>query len=41
MEIRRLKADEFEQAIQLADQTFRDQEHTSMGQAFPHVFQQS
>ncbi|MEK5038300.1 GNAT family N-acetyltransferase [Sporosarcina sp. FSL K6-3457] len=38
MEIRRLKADEFEQAIQLADQTFRDQEHTSMGQAFPHVF---
>lgn len=38
MEIRRLKADEFEQAIQLADKTFRDQEHTSMGQAFPHVF---
>ena len=38
MEIRRLRADEFEQAIQLADKTFRDQEHTSMGQAFPHVF---
>ena len=38
MEIRQLRADEFEQAILLADKTFRDQEHISMGQAFPHVF---
>lgn len=38
MEIRRLRADEFEQAIQLSDKTFREQGHTSMGQAYPHVF---
>ncbi|WP_318615568.1 GNAT family N-acetyltransferase [Sporosarcina sp. YIM B06819] len=38
MEIRQLKPAEFEQAIQLADDTFREQGHTSMGEAFPHVF---
>ncbi|KAA0965565.1 GNAT family N-acetyltransferase [Sporosarcina sp. ANT_H38] len=38
MEIRRLKAEEFEQAIHLSNRTFREQGHTSMGQAFPHVF---
>ncbi len=38
MEIRRLEPEEFEQAIQLADATFREQGHKSMGQAFPQVF---
>ncbi|MFJ7936169.1 GNAT family N-acetyltransferase [Sporosarcina sp. NPDC096371] len=38
MEIRRLEAKEFEQAIRLADDTFREEGHLSMGQAFPHVF---
>ncbi|RDW20661.1 GNAT family N-acetyltransferase [Oceanobacillus chungangensis] len=38
MEIRRVKANEFEQAIQLADKTFRKEGHISMGEAFPQVF---
>lgn len=38
MEIRRLQADEFKQAIQLSDQTFRKEGHSSMGDAFPQVF---
>ncbi|MFC4557966.1 GNAT family N-acetyltransferase [Virgibacillus kekensis] len=38
MEIRRLQANELKQAIQLSDQTFRKEEHTSMGEAFPQVF---
>lgn len=38
MDIRKLKADEYEQAIQLSDNIFRDQDHVSMGKAFPHVF---
>jgi GNAT superfamily N-acetyltransferase len=37
-EFRLLKFDEFDQAIALADQTFRDDGHLSMGQAFPQVF---
>ena len=38
MEIRQLKTNEFEQAIQLSNITFREQGHSSMGEAFPHVF---
>lgn len=38
MEIRIIKISEIDQAIQLADQTFREEGHTSMGEAFPHVF---
>ncbi|KAA0965500.1 GNAT family N-acetyltransferase [Sporosarcina sp. ANT_H38] len=38
MEVRQLKADDFEQAIQLANDTFREQGHTSMEQEFPQVF---
>lgn len=38
MEIRRVKADELEQAINLADHTFRQEGHVSMGEAFPQVF---
>ncbi|OZU88327.1 hypothetical protein CIL03_11795 [Virgibacillus indicus] len=38
MKIRRLKPDEFDQAVKLADETFRDGGHTSMGEAFPQVF---
>lgn len=38
MDIRIVKADEIDQAIHLADQTFRGADHTSMGEAFPQVF---
>ncbi|MGG3468199.1 GNAT family N-acetyltransferase [Neobacillus pocheonensis] len=38
VEFRLLKDDEFDQAVALADQTFRDDENTSMGEAFPQVF---
>ncbi|GAA0592475.1 hypothetical protein GCM10009001_05820 [Virgibacillus siamensis] len=38
MQLRQLKPNEFEQAITLADKTFRDKEHISMGTAFPQVF---
>ena len=31
MEVRQLEANEFEQAIQLANDTFREQGHTSIG----------
>ncbi|MGP4106044.1 GNAT family N-acetyltransferase [Virgibacillus sp. L01] len=38
MEIRHLKEQEFDQAIDLSNQTFREKDHTSMGEAFPQVF---
>lgn len=38
VEFRLLNFNEFDQAIALADQTFRDDEHISMGAAFPQVF---
>ena len=38
IDFRILRAEEYHQAISLADQTFRDNEHTSMGDAFPQVF---
>lgn len=38
MEIRKLKASEVDQAIRLADRTFREEDHRSMGDAFPFVF---
>lgn len=38
MEIRHVKANEIDQAIQLADEIFRGEGHSSMGDAFPHVF---
>lgn len=38
MEIRQLKQKEIAQAIVLADRIFRDENQTSMGEAFPHVF---
>lgn len=38
MEIRQLKQREIAQAIVLADRIFRDENQTSMGEAFPHVF---
>ncbi|MFC4025084.1 hypothetical protein ACFOUV_14915 [Oceanobacillus longus] len=38
MKIRRLKSHEYAEAIKLADVTFRDGTHTSMGDAFPQVF---
>ncbi|SEP77543.1 Predicted N-acetyltransferase YhbS [Virgibacillus subterraneus] len=38
MDIRHLKEQEFEQAIELSNQTFREKDHTSMGDAFPQVF---
>lgn len=38
MEIRNVKANEMDQAIQLADEIFRGEGHSSMGDAFPHVF---
>ncbi|WP_223591766.1 GNAT family N-acetyltransferase [Neobacillus bataviensis] len=38
VEFRLLKSDEFDQAAALADQTFRDDEQISMGEAFPQVF---
>jgi GNAT superfamily N-acetyltransferase len=41
VEYRLLKLHEYEQAIVLADKTFRDLEHISMGKAFPHVFSTS
>lgn len=41
LEIRRLTASEIDQAIQLADETFREVDHTSMGEAFPQVFSKS
>lgn len=37
-EIRIVQPGEMIQAIQLADQTFRNQEQVSMGVAFPHIF---
>ncbi len=36
--IRTLFASEYQQAIDLADRTFRSKEQKSMGDAFPHVF---
>lgn len=39
VEIRLLKSEfEYKQAIRLADSVFRDEEHKSMGEAFPQVF---
>lgn len=38
MEIRLLEPGEYIDAIALSDQTFRDQDHISMGYAFPQVF---
>ena len=38
MEIRQVRKEEIQQAIELADRTFRDEGHTSMGTSFPHVF---
>lgn len=38
LEIRRLKPHEFEQAINLSDEIFRDSDHESMGKSFPQVF---
>ncbi|MEH7745696.1 GNAT family N-acetyltransferase [Neobacillus drentensis] len=39
IEVRLLNSEfEFAQAIRLADQVFRDDEHKSMGKAFPHLF---
>lgn len=38
MEIRRVNKHEIQQAIDLADLTFRTEGHTSMGEAFPHIF---
>lgn len=38
MEIRNVKANEIDQAIQLADEIFREEGHSSMGDAFPQVF---
>ncbi|MCH1626475.1 GNAT family N-acetyltransferase [Ferdinandcohnia quinoae] len=38
MEIRRVRKHEIQQAINLADKTFRNEGHTSMGEAFPHIF---
>lgn len=38
MEIRNVKPNEIDQAIELADETFREEGHSSMGEAFPHVF---
>ncbi|MEH7095800.1 GNAT family N-acetyltransferase [Neobacillus vireti] len=38
IEFRLLHYDEFDQAIALADKTFRDDEQISMGDAFPYVF---
>lgn len=37
-EIRLLNEDEIEEAVKLADSTFRDSEHKSMGEAFPYLF---
>lgn len=37
-DIRQLKASEMEQAIKLADLTFRDDDHPSMGESYPHIF---
>ena len=37
-EIRFVRPEEFAAAVRLADQVFRDAEHVSMGEAFPHVF---
>ena len=38
MEIRQVRTGEIQQAIELADRTFRDADHASMGKSFPHVF---
>jgi GNAT superfamily N-acetyltransferase len=39
IDVRLLKSEfEYEQAIRLADKVFRDEEHKSMGEAFPQVF---
>ncbi len=35
---RLLRNNEYDKAITLADQVFRDAEHSSMGNAFPYVF---
>ncbi|WP_409342744.1 GNAT family N-acetyltransferase [Paenibacillus sp. MBLB4367] len=40
-DIRQLHADEMSDAVRLADFVFRDQEHISMGEAFPLVFSPS
>ena len=38
MDIRKVNAEEIDQAVQLADHIFRESGHTSMGDAFPHIF---
>src|SRR5690554_2912648 len=38
MDIRNVKPNEIDQAIQLANGIFRGEGHSSMGDAFPHVF---
>lgn len=38
LEIRQLKKEDRLAAIKLSDQTFRDHEHVSMGEAFPFIF---
>lgn len=37
-DIRKLKQGEMEQAIKLANDTFRDKDHPSMGESYPHIF---
>jgi predicted N-acetyltransferase YhbS len=41
LDVRLLQADEFEDAVELSNRTFRESEQTSMAEAFPYVFSSS